>query len=305
MQPPRSHFIKLRTVSGIEYTSYLDAAKGTGHLENDGEWIACMEEAREYKMPYQLRQLFATLLAYSMPTDVRGMWNQFYADLSEDYAHTFHEMSEPHKISGYAVADFALPELHPTMLHESLLDNSLIRRELTSYSDSVLAEIVHTEAQLNNEQRAIYDQIVGAVNQPEQGKKLFFIDGPGGTGKSTSLRAILAKVRLEGKIAITVASSGIASLLLMGGRTAHSTFKSHLKGLIEKASLIIWDEAPMAYRHAFEAVDRTSRGIMHNDEEQFGGKVFVLSGDFRQIFPVVKKGTPADTIDACLKSSTL
>ncbi|OWZ15154.1 LOW QUALITY PROTEIN: Helitron helicase [Phytophthora megakarya] len=44
---------------------------------------------------------------------------------------------------------------------------------------------------------------------------------------------------------------------------------------------------------------------MHKDEEPFGGKVFALSGDFRQFLPVVKKGTPADTTDACLKSSTL
>ncbi|OWY97751.1 Helitron helicase [Phytophthora megakarya] len=115
-------FEDLRTVRGIEYPSYLDPAKAAGHLENDGEWIVCMEEAREYKIPYQLRQQFATLLAYSKPTDVRGMWNQFYTDLSEDYAHTFRVMSEPHKsktvlfktllslqllleVSGYAVAD--------------------------------------------------------------------------------------------------------------------------------------------------------------------------------------------------------
>ncbi|KAG2761366.1 hypothetical protein Pcac1_g26729 [Phytophthora cactorum] len=44
---------------------------------------------------------------------------------------------------------------------------------------------------------------------------------------------------------------------------------------------------------------------MDNDDEPFGGKVFVLSGDFRQILPVVVRGTPAQTIDACLKSSTL
>ncbi|GMF58154.1 unnamed protein product [Phytophthora fragariaefolia] len=107
----------------------------------------------------------------------------------------------------------------------------------------------------------------------------------------------------------------------MGGRTAHSTFKiplkltnkstcaiykqSHLKSLIQRASLVIWDEAPMTHRHAFEAVDRTLRDIMDNDQEPFGGKVFVLSGDFRQILPVVVRGTPAETIDACLKSSTL
>ncbi|KAG4246722.1 hypothetical protein PC116_g5466 [Phytophthora cactorum] len=107
----------------------------------------------------------------------------------------------------------------------------------------------------------------------------------------------------------------------MGGRTAHSTFKiplklndtstcsiykqSHLKGLIQKASLVIRDEAPMTHRHAFEAVDWSLRDLMVNDDEPFGGKVFVLSGDFRQILPVVVRGTPVQTLNACLKSSTL
>ncbi|GMF31886.1 unnamed protein product [Phytophthora fragariaefolia] len=107
----------------------------------------------------------------------------------------------------------------------------------------------------------------------------------------------------------------------MGGRTAHSTFKiplklinnstcaiykqSHLKSLIQGASLIIWDEALMTHRHEFGAVDRTLRDIMDNDQEPFGGKVFVLQSDFQQILPVVVRGTPAETIGACLKSSTL
>ncbi|OWZ13141.1 LOW QUALITY PROTEIN: Helitron helicase [Phytophthora megakarya] len=312
MQPPRSHFIRgSENYERDRIPFHLDAAKTAGHLKNDGEWIACMDEAREYKMPYQLRQLFATLLAYSMPTDVRGMWNQFYTDLSEDYAHTFRDMSEPHKRKTVLFKTFLSLQLLLEWIHCYGLQPSRTRSDnatrkpsskqpysprIDIQSDSDLAEVVHTENQLNIEQRAIYDQIVVATNQPEQGKKLFFIDGPGGTGKIALLRNILAKVRLVGKIAIAVASSGIASLLLMGGRT------SQLKELIEKASLFIWDEAPMAHRHAFEAVDRTLRDIMHNDEEPFGGNVFALSGDFRQILPVVKKGTPADTIDTCLKS---
>ncbi|KAE9276432.1 hypothetical protein PR003_g29064, partial [Phytophthora rubi] len=216
-----------------------------------------------------------------------------------------------------------LPQLHqyPELVLDSLLRNSLLRRELEGYDQSTLQCIVDQEDQLNDGQRAIYDEILQAVDGSAVGEKLFFIDGPGGTGKSTLLRHILAKVRLSGKIAIAVASSGIASLLLMGGRTAHSTFRiplklndkstcaiykqSNLKTLIQRASLVIWDEAPMTHRHAFEAVDRTLRDIMDNDQEPFGGKVFVLSGDFRQILPVVVRGTPAETIDACLKSSSL
>ncbi|GMF24254.1 unnamed protein product [Phytophthora fragariaefolia] len=154
----------------------------------------------------------------------------------------------------------------------------------------------------------------GAVHNPQPGENLFFIDGPGGTGKSTLLKHILASVRLSGKIAIAVASSGIAALLLMGGRTAHSTFKiplkptkklvcsihkpSKLKKLFQEASLIIWDEAPMTHRHAFEAVDRSLRDVLNNDEDPFNGKTVVLSGDFRQILPVVVRRTPAETIDA-------
>ncbi|KAG6617010.1 helitron helicase-like protein [Phytophthora cinnamomi] len=304
-------FAKLRTVDGVTYASYRQAALKLGYLEDDAEWIACMEEAAAFKMPYQLRQLFATIIVYSQVSEVRVLWNRFYDVLSEDFAHTYRGLEGQEKedmirfhtlkdlndllqINGYVVADFDLPQLddYPRLVLDSLLRNNLIRRELEGYQHSTLQAIVDQESQLNDGQRAIYDEIIQAAEAPVQGNKLFFIDGPGGTGKSTLLRHILAKVRLSGKIAIAVASSGIASLLLMGGRTAHSTFKiplklndkstcaiykqSRLKMLIERASLVIWDEAPMTHRHAFEA-----------------------------ILPVVVRGTPAETIGACLKSSTL
>nr|GFB84741.1 putative PIF1 DNA helicase/replication protein A1-like protein [Tanacetum cinerariifolium] len=64
-----------------------------------------------------------------------------------------------------------------------------------------------------------------------------------------------------------------ASLWGMGGRTAHSCYAipinvvkdsmchiaadSDLADLIRKATLIIWDEAPMINRHCYEAFDRT------------------------------------------------
>jgi hypothetical protein len=100
---------------------------------------------------------------------------------------------------------------------------------------------------------------------------------------------------------LTVASSGIASLLLPGGRTAHSRFKilidlhnestfnitqqMKVGELVRKADLIIWDEAPMMHRRAFEAVDRTLRDLMQLDDTQvtekiFGGKTMVLGGGF-------------------------
>ncbi len=55
--------------------------------------------------------------------------------------------------------------------------------------------------------------------------------------------------------------------------------------LVRKADPIIWDEALMMHRQAFEIVDWTLRDLMQLDDAQatekiFGGKTVVLGGDF-------------------------
>ena len=54
---------------------------------------------------------------------------------------------------------------------------------------------------------------------------MFFLEGFGGTGKTFLINLVLAKIRSEGRIALSTASSGIAATLLDGGTTAHSRFK--------------------------------------------------------------------------------
>ncbi|PIA65100.1 hypothetical protein AQUCO_00100527v1 [Aquilegia coerulea] len=127
-------------------------------------------------------------------------------------------------------------------------------------------------------------------------------------------------LRSEGHIVIMVASSGIASLLLTGGRTAHSTFKIPFEvlddsvcsvtkqtihaELFKRVKLIIWDEVPMQHRFCVEAVDRTLRDIREINEP-FGGVTVVLGGDFKQTLPVITKGTRQEIVRACLTKSHL
>ena len=59
----------------------------------------------------------------------------------------------------------------------------------------------------------------------EKSGQTFFLHGPGGTGKTYVYNTLCYALHGQGKIVLCVASSGIASLLLIGGRTAHSTFK--------------------------------------------------------------------------------
>ncbi|XP_076916818.1 uncharacterized protein LOC143576665 [Bidens hawaiensis] len=148
--------------------------------------------------------------------------------------------------------------------------------------------------------------------------------GYGGTDKTYLWKTLSASIRSKGEIVLNVASSGIASLLLEGGRTAHSRFlipinltedsQCQVKGntdvyeLLKKTSLIIWDEAPMIHKHAFEALDRTLKDVMNVDlgntsGSLFGGKVVVFGGDFRQILPVVQNGTRNDCVNATISSS--
>ncbi|XP_028966941.1 uncharacterized protein LOC114828157 [Galendromus occidentalis] len=60
----------------------------------------------------------------------------------------------------------------------------------------------------------------------------------------------------------------------------------------------------MAHKKALEALDRTMKDLRDN-RNAFGGGLIILSGDFRQTLPVIPRATPADELNACLKSSYL
>ena len=190
--------------------------------------------------------------------------------------------------------------------------------------DNLLDESEFLISQLNIQQRNAFDTIVQTVFSNKSG--FYFVSRYGGTGKTFLWNAIVSHLRAREKIVLTVASSGVASLLLPGGRTAHSRFKipcelhetitcnikrgTMLAELIKSTSLIIWDEALMTHRFAFEALDKTFSDLLAPHFEQaektpFGGKVVVLGGDARQILPVIEGGTRSQIIDATVSNSYL
>ncbi|GKC00899.1 DNA helicase [Tanacetum coccineum] len=58
-------------------------------------------------------------------------------------------------------------------------------------------------------------------------------------------------------------------------------------------------------QRCFEALDRCLKDILDNPNNLFGGKSIILGGDFRQTFPVKKKTSKADIIDASITTSYL
>lgn len=153
-------------------------------------------------------------------------------------------------------------------------------------------------------------------------RNVFMIDAPAGTGETYTETVICAHLRSMSKLVLCVASTGIAGLQLPGGWTAHSMFKLPLEEknvsgatcnisaetqraeVLRKCDLIVWDEIPMSHRFSVEALNLTLQDLMGNTK-LMGGKTVLLSGDLRQIGPVVKFGGPAETIDASIISSPL
>ncbi|KIM59665.1 hypothetical protein SCLCIDRAFT_46318, partial [Scleroderma citrinum Foug A] len=65
--------------------------------------------------------------------------------------------------------------------------------------------------------------------------------------------------------------------------------------LIQSASAIIWDEAPMANRAVLTCIEEVCRNVMENTNP-FGGKIVILLGDFRQTCPVIRGGTHPEVV---------
>nr|XP_045089630.1 uncharacterized protein LOC123497280 [Aegilops tauschii subsp. strangulata] len=322
----KTRFEDLLTMDGVVCGSFREAAERLGLIEADNTLDDCLTEAEQWAMPCSLRRLFATLLVHCEPGDVRILWDRHLEPMSDDYRRTRPSPNEVEQMvlldiramlqsMGKDIIDFTLLTIDDVFDPTEGEAREIIEESTVEFDESD----TKFSSSLNLEQRAAYDEILLAVERGDGG--VFFIDGPRGIGKTFLYRAILAKVRGEGKIAIATATSGVAASIMPGGRTAHSRFKIPLScddgalcsftkqsgtaKLLRMASLILWDEASMTKRQAVEALENSMRDIMGIRDRPFGGKTVVFGGDFRQVLPVVRRGSRGEIIDASLRNSHL
>jgi hypothetical protein len=286
---------EVRTYNNIVYDTFKEACKACGLLGDDQEWLATMNEAATWAMSSQLRQLFVIMLLYCQVADEYTLFEKVWKYLADDIEYIFHKaLDQPnfHIIeddlknylldklailfnkSGSNIQDFNLPRKTDNLQDRSV--NRLLEEELSYDANNLSNESKVLISQLNTEQMKAFNTIVENVLSGQPG--LYFVSGYGGTGKTFLWNTIITYLCSQKKVVLTVASSGVAALLLPRGRIAHSRFKipcdlnesttcsikrgTMLAELIEIASLIIWDEAFMTHRIAFEALDRTLRDLL-------------------------------------------
>ncbi|XP_071699448.1 uncharacterized protein [Rutidosis leptorrhynchoides] len=337
-QKGSTSFEDLMTVNNSVRSTYREACLAMGLLGDDKEWFTAMEEAAATATSVQLRMLFSHILQFCDVADPLKLWKQCWKLMSDDIPirvasslriSRIYINSE--ELEGYVlyelqillyqysktVSDFGLPRIPPHLLDD--LHNRLIMEEKNYDRETLLTEKSILESKLNDKQLMIYNLVISLNSTRKQ--ELIFVYGHGGTEKTFLGKAITTAFRADGKIVLTVASSGIASLLLPAGRTAHSRFKilidltdesmcnikkkAQMASLLKKTELIIWDEVPMNDRKCLETLDRMLRDIYDTPEIPFGGLTFILGGDFRQTLPVKKRCEKREILDASIVNSYL
>ncbi|CAJ2631062.1 unnamed protein product [Trifolium pratense] len=334
----------LKTVKGHTYDTFQEACDALDLLDDDKEFIDGITESSLLGSGHQLRRFFVFLLTNSTMTSAKDVWEATWHLLSDGILHSRRrELKIPDlQISENDLKNLCLIEIEKLLiLNGKTLENYKSmpqpdRTGMPTYNNMFIVDALNYDktelakthdsllSMLTSEQRDAYDKIMESVLSGYG--RFFFLYGYGGTGKTFIWKTLSAAVRSKCLIVLNAASSGIASLLLPGGKTAHSSFgipieinelstsnfkKDSLQAeLISEAKLIIWDEAPMMNKLCFECVDRFLRDIMEkkhplNKYKPFGGITVVLGGDFRQILPVIRRGSRQDIVSSAINSSKL
>ena len=314
-------FRDMRTVDGVVYPTYAAAAVALGLMEHDQALLACMTESAAVDTPAQLRYLLVTILLYCEAADPLALYMASEEDLRQDFFHRLRDEDRARaacldaigrllRRHGKTLADCGLPNPDVALLEEDA------GGDVYAYVDAVVRWTLQLD-NLNDEQRAVYDRVMAAVDDNRDVAKMFYVDGPGGTGKTTLYGCLIWSLRNMGRSVLSVAFTGIAATLMDGGMTVHSTFglpfgtlnedstssiamQSLRARRIREAALIVWDEAPMSPGLQLTVVDRLLKDIMQS-ELPFGGKTVLFAGDFRQILPVVRRGTRAAIVASSIR----
>lgn len=299
-------FRDLRTYEGKLYESYYDTAVAMGLVENDGEIFKMFEEACIVMLPKQLRSFFAWFL---LADNIQGdkIWEKFksffcegFQENAEDYA--LKHISDIFTAEDRSCTEFKLPEPN--------INNTTLSATQTVAYERIYKEMYKT---LTKEQQIVLNKI---INGPDH---VFFIDGPGGSGKTYLYITLINYFLARNEKVLTMAWTGIAALLLPGGMTTHRTF--HLprnfqniqscalnseseKRKLREADVIFIDEGSMLPKKALEIIHETLCDLCEN-QHPFGNKLVIMGGDFRQILPVLKYGSPTSIIEETIKYSYL
>uniref|UniRef100_A0A914YRA2 ATP-dependent DNA helicase n=1 Tax=Panagrolaimus superbus TaxID=310955 RepID=A0A914YRA2_9BILA len=314
--PGPTSFESIRTVDGVLYQTNREACVALGLVVNDKLYEDTLFEAINHSNPNQFRYLFARLLAHCDLGNPMELFDRFEDHLLKDLLKK-HSKDDAKKIAWRRIVKSMMNQDKQLSDYPELklyIESIGLQDEITIDVKALHEEGLKDYGSMNVEQKTIVDTVLKLKGG------YYFIDGPGGTGKSYTFNTIRKLTMGKGLKVLIMAWSGIAASLYPFGRTCHNLFKlefpfendsnsnvspssAHGK-MIEEADIIIWDEFPMAPKRALEVIDQKLREITGKDIPG-GGKIILCGGDFRQCTPIIENGTVEEIIASSVCCSYL
>ena len=193
-----------------------------------------MSEAAVSFLPVQLHSLFVTILIFGEPAKPTVLWEKYKEVLGEDLLRDIPasvgasmeqirecvdnevlcQLQQELEGMGACLEQFGLPT--PNTQNRIQRIPKVIQDEMFDVGKQ--KDISHHKCiRLNADQQEAFCTIMKAVHNENHPQKMFFLNAPGGYGKTFLIEALLSTVESMGKIALAVTSSGIAAELLEGG----------------------------------------------------------------------------------------
>ncbi len=207
-------FEELRTYKSIVYPTFKQAAVEQGLLDGDSEWRQTMNEATNFMMPSELRILFTTIISQCSPSNPELLWGSFKNEMSADLLHDYRQRNQlpDYQIDGIIYNETLLKieqllttqglslecyEGMPQVVRSDEFTESTLIAIERNYNVEVLNdELAENVPLLNVDQKLAFDTIKDASDNTEFNEnKIYFVDGPGGTGKTFLYKQVLNYIR--------------------------------------------------------------------------------------------------------------
>ena len=111
-------FDDLKTFQGTIHPSFRDACLARGLLEDDGEWVQCLQDACAMQTGKQLRALFVVILRDCQPSQPAELWTQFKVHICDDLKHGLRRHGVP-DASDEQVYDYGLHLIDQILGHSN------------------------------------------------------------------------------------------------------------------------------------------------------------------------------------------
>ncbi|XP_057299513.1 uncharacterized protein LOC130630155 [Hydractinia symbiolongicarpus] len=178
-------FEDLKTVDGNVTETFRETCLLRGHLQDDTEWNNTSQEAVNFQMPRQLRQLFAVILIHCEHSDPYTLWTRYKDAMCKDYLRQMNEF--------------------PVQDEIPLAENIDVAMEAERVSQ-LRVQLTEEQTGLAN---AVSEAVVNVAYNTAQNNRLFYLEGAGGSGFHVG----------------TAVFTGIAATVLKNGTTIHKLFR--------------------------------------------------------------------------------